>query len=129
MRSTDVAKSVNRRSLRRSRAADDHVWELRHVTAVDPGNVLEQPIFTFTDERIYPKVSEINEYEAANIGQNVRAGDLKMIVDTFVTITETTLLICDGEKVDVYRSPGNFYDSQAILRTFYVRRPKERTDV
>jgi hypothetical protein len=102
---------------------------IRHLTVLDAGDVLEQPITSYEDERIYPIVSEINEYEAANIGQNVRSGDLKLIIDGFAQMDDTSMLICDGEKVDVYRSPAEFYSGTVEQRTIYVRRPSERTDV
>jgi hypothetical protein len=126
---SEIAKSITARSLRHHPARDNHEWSIRRLTVLDAGDVLEQPITRYEDERIYPVISQINEYEAANIGQNVRAGDLKLIVDGYAEIDDTTMLICDGQKVDVYRSPAEFYDSNVIQRTVYVRRPPERTDV
>jgi hypothetical protein len=124
-----LARSIMARGIRASAYVDNHVWAIRSLTVLDPGNPAEQPITQFTDARIYPVISEINEYEAAAIGQNVRAGDLKLIVDGFTIINETTMLVCDGEKCDVYRSPAAFNVAVEELRTIYVRRPKERRDV
>lgn len=124
-----VAKSVYRRSLLRSPSRDNHQWSIRRLTVLDAGNVLEQPITSYEDERIYPVISEINEYEAAAIGQNVRSGDLKLIIDGYADVDDTSMLICDGQKVDVYRSPADFYAGDAVRRTVYVKRPPERTDV
>lgn len=129
MTEAHTAKSIKRRSIRRHPSRDNHEWCIRRLTVISPGNVLENAITEYQDEVIYPIISEINEYEAASIGQNVRAGDLKLIMDGFVWIDDTTMLICDGEKVDVYRSPAEFYDGSVEQRVVYVRRPKERTDV
>lgn len=129
MHPAKVAKSIVGRSLRMHRSRDNHDWAIRRITVADAGNVLEQPIVSYTDETIYPVVSEINEYEAANIGQNVRAGDLRLIIDGFVTLDETTLLICDGQKCDIFRSPPVFNSELVQQRVVYVKRPEERTDV
>jgi hypothetical protein len=127
--SAGIAKSVTARSLKHHRARDNHEWAVRHIHPVDIGNVLEQSIASYTDEPIYPVVSQINEYEAMNIGQNVRAGDLRLIVDGFIQIDETSMLICDGQKCDIYAAPADFYTGNVEMRIIYVRRPKERTDV
>lgn len=125
----NLAKSIMARGVRRSAFVDNHVWYIRHLTTLDSGNPAQQPIVRYVDERIYPVISEINEYEAANISQNARAGDLKLIVDGFAALDDTAMLICDGEKCDIYRSPADFNTGVAELRSIYVRRPPERRDV
>jgi hypothetical protein len=129
VRTGKVAQSVISRSLRCNRSRDNHEWAIRRRINEDSGNVFDQPIASYQDEPVYPVIEEINEYEAVNIGQNVRAGDLRLIISGLMDMDETTMLICDGEKCDIFRAPQVFYRGDVLMRVIYLHRPKEHIGV
>jgi len=121
----ETAQKFNSRAIARHHLRDSRTWTIRTGVAITPGDAITQPTVTPTYTQFYPLLSVINEYEAENIGQNVLAGDLRLIADGALTINATTKLYCDGKEVDIIRVVPEYINGVVTQYKLYVRRAPE----
>lgn len=123
MGSGTTAKKLNSRSYRRHPFKDSSVWEVVTGSMTTASTVLKQGVANTTKEQFYPTVHEINEHEAANLGANIRSGDLRLGVDGFVhDFTLKTPILCDGDPVDVKRVKKRKHLGEVVGYNIYVER-------
>jgi len=82
-------------------------------------------VSTHTDTQIFPVVETLNEFEAAHIGHNLMAGDLRLILNGMLTINDETMLLCDGVRVDIRRTVPYYNQGTITVYKVYVKRAAE----
>lgn len=104
MATPTIARKQIARSLKRHPFKSGSVWEVVTATVNTAATALKQGQVNTTKVQFYPVEHEINEHEAENLGANVRSGDLKLVVDSYVlAFTMKSSILCDGDPVDVKR--------------------------
>jgi len=123
--SGDLAQKVLARSIRHHPRKDGRAWAIRTVTATVAATLLKQAQNSYVDTPISPIVEVITEREAEYIGLNLRAGDLRLTVEGGFDITPETVLICDGETVDILKSDPVWHGGEIQQHKLYVHRRPE----
>jgi hypothetical protein len=124
MSGTTAQKAVAR-AIARHPHKDGRHWCLRTLSAPTGGSSIAQGHATETRTNIDPVVQTITEHEAGYIGENIVAGDLRLILNGLTPFTESSVITCDGETVDVLRVVPVYQDGILQEQKIYVRRRPE----
>jgi hypothetical protein len=124
-----LPQNVIARAIARHPHKDGRLWQLRVPGASSGGSAIAQGQISFTLVDIDPVVQLITEREAGFVGQNIVAGDLRLILNGLTPYTEHSNIVCNGETVDVLRVIP-VYNEAGVVQQYkiYVRRRPEGSE-